>query len=34
MLGLTPPLRADGKEYADSLSASVGMIEDARGVDA
>ena len=33
MLGFFPPLRADEKEYADSLRASVGIMEDARGVD-
>jgi hypothetical protein len=34
MLGLLSPFEVEGKEYADSLRASVGMIEDARGVDA
>jgi hypothetical protein len=34
MLGLLPPFKGEGKEYADSVRASVGMIEDASGVDA
>ena len=33
MLGFFPPLSAEEKEYADSLRASVGMIDEARGVD-
>jgi hypothetical protein len=33
MLGFFPPLGPDENEYADSLRASVGIIEDARGVD-
>jgi hypothetical protein len=33
MFGFFPPLRAEENEYADSLRASVGIIEDARGVD-
>lgn len=33
IFGLLPSL-SDGKEYADSVSAPVGMIEDASGVEA
>jgi hypothetical protein len=33
MLGFFPPLSADEKEYADSLRASAGIIDDASGVD-
>jgi hypothetical protein len=34
MFGWLPPFSAEGNEYADSVRASVGMIEDASGVDA
>jgi hypothetical protein len=34
MFGLLPPFNAEGNEYADSVRASEGTIEDARGVDA
>jgi hypothetical protein len=33
MLGFFPPLSEEEKEYADSLSASAGIIDDASGVD-
>ena len=32
-MGFFPPLSAEEKEYADSLRASVGIIDDASGVD-
>jgi hypothetical protein len=34
MFGLLPLFNAEGNEYADSVRASDGIIEDARGVDA
>jgi hypothetical protein len=34
MFGFLPSFKAEGNEYADSVRASVGIIEDANGVDA
>ena len=33
MFGFLPPLSAEEKEYADSLRASAGMMDEASGVD-
>jgi hypothetical protein len=33
MFGFLPPLSAEENEYADSLRASAGIIDDASGVD-